>query len=141
MVQDDEPVGLDALRVEFDDERVVSDAGIALVATLAQRLGIEALVGRFVVLRRDRPGAANAGRKLMALIYAMLLGADCIDDCELLRAGRTRRLLGGWLPHRRRWGRFCGRSRSGMCASSTGCWPRPSRAPGLWVPARARTVS
>ena len=98
MVQDDEPVGLDALRVEFDDERVVSDAGIALVATLAERLGIEALVGRFVVLRRDRPGAANAGRKLMALIYAMLLGADSIDDCELLRAGRTRRLLGGWLP-------------------------------------------
>ena len=98
MVQDDEPVGLAALRVEFDDERVVSDAGIALVATLAERLGIEALVGRFVVLRRDRPGAANAGRKLMALIYAMLLGADSIDDCELLRAGRTRRLLGGWLP-------------------------------------------
>jgi hypothetical protein len=25
MVQDDEPVGLDGLRVEFDDERVVSD--------------------------------------------------------------------------------------------------------------------
>ena len=34
----------------------------------------------------------------MALIYAMLLGADCIDDCDVLRAGRTRRLLGGWLP-------------------------------------------
>ena len=34
----------------------------------------------------------------MALIYAMLLGADSIDDCALLRAGRTRRLLGGWLP-------------------------------------------
>ena len=34
----------------------------------------------------------------MALIYAMLLGADSIDDCEVLRAGRTRRLLGGWLP-------------------------------------------
>jgi Transposase DDE domain group 1 len=34
----------------------------------------------------------------MALIYSMLLGADSIDDCELLRAGRTRRLLGGWLP-------------------------------------------
>jgi hypothetical protein len=98
MVQDDEPVGLDGVRVEFDDERVVSDAGIALVATLAGRLGIEGLVGRFVVLRRDRPGAANAGRKVMALIYAMLLGADSIDDCALLRAGRTRRLLGGWLP-------------------------------------------
>ena len=98
MVQDDEPVGLDGVRVEFDDERVVSDAGIVLVATLAGRLGIEGLVGRFVRLRRDRPGAANAGRKVMALIYAMLLGADSIDDCALLRAGRTRRLLGGWLP-------------------------------------------
>jgi hypothetical protein len=27
------------LRVEFDDERVVSDAGVMLVATLAERLG------------------------------------------------------------------------------------------------------
>ena len=98
MVHDDGPVGLDCVAVGFDDERVVSDAGIALVATLAGRLGIEGLVGRLVRLPRDRPGAANAGRKVMALIYAMLLGADSIDDCELLRAGRTRRLLGGWLP-------------------------------------------
>jgi hypothetical protein len=98
MVQDVERVGLDGVRVCFDDERVVSDAGIALVAMLAGRLGIEALAGRFVRLRRDRPGAANAGRKVMALIYSMLLGADSIDDCEVLRAGRTRRLLGGWLP-------------------------------------------
>jgi Transposase DDE domain group 1 len=98
MVHDDEPVGLDAVEVVFDDERVVSDAGIAVVATLADRLGIERLARRFVRLRRDRPGAANAGRKVMALIFAMLLGADSIDGCELLRAGRTRRLLGGWLP-------------------------------------------
>lgn len=98
MVQDDEAVGLDAAEVVFDDERVVSDAGIVLVATLVGRLGVEAVVGRFVTLRRDRAGAANAGRKVMALIYAMLLGADSIDDCEVLRAGRTRRLLGGWLP-------------------------------------------
>jgi hypothetical protein len=98
MVQNDEGVGLDGLRVEFDDQRVVSDAGIVLVATLAQRLGVEALAGRLVRLRRDRPGAANAGRKVMALLFAMVLGADSIDDCDVLRAGRTRRLLGGWLP-------------------------------------------
>jgi len=98
VVHDDEQVGLDGVRVVFDDDRVVSDAGVALVATLDGRLGIERLVGEVVRLRRDRPGAANAGRKVMALIYAMLLGADCIDDCEVLRAGRTRRLLGGWLP-------------------------------------------
>jgi Transposase DDE domain group 1 len=98
MVQDDGPVGLDGVRVEFDDERVVSDAGIALLATLAERLGIEALAGRLVRLRRDRPGAASAGRKVIALVYAMALGADSIDDCDVLRAGRTRRLLGGWMP-------------------------------------------
>jgi Transposase DDE domain group 1 len=98
VVQDDKPVGLDGVRVEFDDERVVSNAGVMLVASLAGRLGIEALAGRLVRLRRDRPGAANAGRKVMALLFAMVLGADCIDDCEVLRAGRTRRLLGGWIP-------------------------------------------
>src|SRR6059058_1775077 len=98
MVHDDAAVGLDGVEVVFDDERLVSDAGIALVATLAGRLQIDGLVGRFVRLRRDRPGAANAGRKVMALIFAMLLGADSIDDCEVLRAGRTRRLLGGWVP-------------------------------------------
>jgi Transposase DDE domain group 1 len=97
-VHDDEPVGLDGLRVKFDDERAVSDAGVMLVATLAKRLGIEALAGRLVGLRRDRPGAANAGRKVMALRFAMVLGADSIDDCEVLRAGRSRRLLGGWMP-------------------------------------------
>ena len=98
MVHEDGAVVLDRLLVEFDDERVVSDAGVVLVATLAKRLGLEALAGRLVRLRRERPGAANAGRKVMALVFAMVLGADCIDDCELLRVGRTRRLLGGWAP-------------------------------------------
>ena len=98
MVHDDEHVGLDGLRVEFDDERAVLDAGVMLVATLAGRLGIEAAAGRLVRLRRDRAGAANAGRKVMAILFAMVLGADSIDDCDVLRAGRTRRLLGGWMP-------------------------------------------
>jgi DDE family transposase len=98
MVHEEERVVVDRVAVAFDDERAVSDAGVMLVATLAARLGIEALAGQLVRLRRDRPGAANAGRKVMALLFAMVLGADSIDDCELLRAGRTRRLLGGWSP-------------------------------------------
>lgn len=97
MVHEEEPVVLDQVQVAFDDERLVSEAGIALVATLAERLGIERLAQRFVRLRPDRPGACNAGRKVMSLVYAMLLGADSIDDCDLLRSGRTRRLLGGWV--------------------------------------------
>src|SRR4051812_11152530 len=93
MVQHDQPVGLDGVAVEFDDERAVADAGIVLVATLAQRLGIEALVDQTVELG-ERPGAANVGAKVMSLVSAMALGADCIDDCDLLRAGRTGQVLG-----------------------------------------------
>ena len=139
MVQDDEPVGLDGLRVEFDDERVVSDAGVVLVATLAERLGIEALAGELVRLRRDRPGAANAGRKVMALIFAMVLGADSIDDCEVLRAGARGGCWAAGCRRPRRWGRFCARSRSGTCASSTRCSARRWSGPGRRAPARARS--
>jgi hypothetical protein len=60
---------------------------------LAARLGIEALVDQTVALG-ERPGAANAGAKVMTLVSAMALGADCIDDCDVLRAGRTGQVLG-----------------------------------------------
>jgi hypothetical protein len=36
----------------------------------------------------------------------MVLGADSIDDTGVLRGGRTGRLLGGWIPARRRSGHF-----------------------------------
>jgi hypothetical protein len=93
MVQDGGPVGLDRVRVRFDDRRAVAHAGIVVAATLAARLGIEALVDRFVRLG-GRVGAANAGSKVMTLLSAMLLGADSIDDCDVLRAGRTSAILG-----------------------------------------------
>ena len=56
MVHDDKPVGLDGVQVVFDDERVVSDAGVMLVATLARRLGVEALAQQLVRLRPSGPG-------------------------------------------------------------------------------------
>ena len=83
----------DATRVVFDDERVVANAGVLLPAVLAERLGIEALVDRTVDLG-DRVGGANPGRKVMSLVSAMALGADCIDDCDVLRSGQTRAVLG-----------------------------------------------
>src|ERR1700684_141384 len=83
----------DATRVVFDDERAVANAGVMLPALLAGRLGLEALIDQTVDLG-DRPGAANPGRKVMSLVSAMTLGADCIDDCDLLRAGQTSVVLG-----------------------------------------------
>jgi len=93
MVHDEALVGLDGVRVVFDDERAVADAGIVLVATLAERLGVQALIEQCVDLG-DRPGAANPGAKVMTLVSAMALGADCIDDCDVLRCGRTAAVLG-----------------------------------------------
>ena len=84
---------LDRLGVEFDDGRAVANAGLLLPATLVARLGLEQLVDEVVDLG-GRPGAARPGRKVLTLCHAMLVGADSIDDCDLLRAGRAGLVLG-----------------------------------------------
>jgi Transposase DDE domain group 1 len=83
----------DRFAVAFDDERAVANAGLLLPVTLGRRLGLEALIEESVDLG-DRPGAARPGRKVLSLAHAMLLGADCIDDCDILRTGRTDAVLG-----------------------------------------------
>jgi hypothetical protein len=93
MVNGREGVVLDRVRVCFDDERAVANAGLLLPATLAARLGIERLVDKTVDLS-GRPGGARPGRKVLTLCHAMHLGADSIDDCEVLRSGRTGLVLG-----------------------------------------------
>jgi len=79
--------------VAFDDERAVANAGVMLPALLASRLGIAALVDERVDLGQHR-GAANPGRKVMTMLSAMVLGADCIEDCDVLRSGQTDAVLG-----------------------------------------------
>ncbi len=41
-----------------------------------------------------REGGAIPGRKAMTLLSSMVLGADCIDDCDVLRPGQTAAVLG-----------------------------------------------
>jgi hypothetical protein len=79
--------------VAFDDDHAVANAGLLLPATLAERLGIEAAVDRLVTLG-ERPGAHQPGRKVLTLMHAIIAGADCIDDAELLRTGSTAAVLG-----------------------------------------------
>jgi len=93
VVQHDGPCGPDQVDVVFDDERAVSDAGLVLCAQLAARLDLGGLAAECVDLGR-RAGAGNVARKVLSLVMAMLAGADSIDDCDVLRAGRTGRLLG-----------------------------------------------
>ena len=99
MVHDDAdvpagPATLDSVRVQFDEQRLVSDAGLLVTATLADRLGIEELVNESVWLGYRVPGAALPGRKVMSLVHGMLAGADSIDDMNVLRAGSTGLILG-----------------------------------------------
>ncbi|MGI8461659.1 MAG: hypothetical protein ACR2OC_08515, partial [Solirubrobacterales bacterium] len=74
----------DSVAVCFDDERLVAGAGVVLVAALVKRLGIERLVEKMVDLG-ERAGAARPGRKVLTLVQAICLGADSIDDCDILR--------------------------------------------------------
>ena len=84
---------LDAIAVTFDDERLVANAGLIVPATLAQRLGLRELFEAHVDLG-DAPGRANVGHKAMTVIHSVLAGGDCIDDCDVLRAGATQAVLG-----------------------------------------------
>lgn len=94
MVMDEQPVvKVDSLRVAFDDERLVSDVGLMLPASLAGRLGVEAMVNEMVDLS-GRTGGVSPGPKVMSLVSGMLAGGDCIDDMDVLRAGSTGLVLG-----------------------------------------------
>jgi hypothetical protein len=73
MVHDDGPVGLDGVRVCFDDERVSSDAGIALVATLRRAIwdrGCGAAVGTVASRPPEVIAARRHSRAVTAFSYA-----------------------------------------------------------------------
>src|SRR5437868_4393220 len=84
---------LDRLVVTFDDDHAVASAGLVLPATLAVRLGIGDLADELIDLG-DKPGAFRPGRKVMTLVHSLLVGGDCIDDADVLRAGSTAAVLG-----------------------------------------------
>ncbi len=74
------PASLDSVQVQFDEQRLVSDAGLLVTATLADRLGIEELVNESVWLDPRLPGASLPGRKVMSLV----------PGCSLARIGSIR---------------------------------------------------
>jgi hypothetical protein len=79
---------LDPIRVTFDNDRAVADAGLLLTGTLAGRIGLEATIDEKVT-RGYRPG-----RKLLTVVSTLLAGGDCIDDVNLLQAGVTSKIVG-----------------------------------------------
>src|SRR4051794_365035 len=59
-----------------------------------QHAGVATMPSDEAVGLGERPGAARPGAKVLSLLHAMLLDADSIDDCDVLRVGETRRVLG-----------------------------------------------
>ncbi len=84
---------LDRIEATFDDPNLVANAGLLLVATLSERLGLEALIDATVRLD-GRVGGARPGRKVLTLAHAMCAGGSHIDHADMLRAGATGRGVG-----------------------------------------------
>jgi len=84
--------GIDRVAVTFDEPNLVANAGLALVATLAKRLGLERLCDATIDLS-GRVGGFRPGRKILTLVHAMVAGASHIDHADMLRAGATTEVL------------------------------------------------
>ena len=80
----------------FDEDNLVSCAGLVPVMALAEQAGLTRLLDNKIHIEstRVKSGAANPAAKLATLIAGMCAGADYIDDVDLVRAGGMKTLFG-----------------------------------------------
>jgi hypothetical protein len=83
--------------VIFDEDNLVSHAGLVPLLELAEQAGLSRLLDEHVRFpcERVRSGAANATPKLASIIAGMAAGADSIDDLDVIRAGGMKQVFGG----------------------------------------------
>src|SRR5690625_2271 len=81
----------------FDDDNLVSCAGLVPVMGLAEQSGLPHLLADKVKVTSSKikSGAANPAPKLLTLIAGMAAGADSIDDVDIVRCGGMKALFGG----------------------------------------------
>jgi hypothetical protein len=82
----------------FDDENLVSCAGLVPVMALAEQAGLSELIDQRVTLdrldsTRVASAAVNPAGKLTSIIAGMAAGADSIDDLDVIRSGGMPRLF------------------------------------------------
>src|SRR6266567_3775037 len=73
----------------FDEDNLVSDAGLVPLLGLAEQTGLAEIIAEKVSIKapRIKSGSANPAPKLLTVIAGMCAGADSIDDLDMLRAG------------------------------------------------------
>ena len=81
----------------FDEDSLVSLAGLVPVMRLAEQTGLAQLLSEKVLIAEPRikSGSANLAPKLTTLIAGMCAGADSIDDIDVLRSGGMKSVFGG----------------------------------------------
>ena len=81
----------------FDEDSLVSCAGLVPVMRLAEQTGLAQLLSEKVriAVPRIKSGSANPAPKLRTLIAGMCAGADSIDDIDVLRSGGMKTVFGG----------------------------------------------
>ncbi|EUA33680.1 transposase DDE domain group 1 family protein [Mycobacterium xenopi 3993] len=79
----------------FDEQNLLSAAGLVPVLELAEQTGLSELINERVDLpsTRVKSGAVNPAGKLTSIVAGMMCGADSIDDANVLRAGGTPRVF------------------------------------------------
>jgi hypothetical protein len=83
--------------VRFDEENLVSCAGLVPVMALAERAGLSELVADKVNITNEPVPStgANPSGKVAAIVAGMAAGADSIDDLDVIRHGGMKRLFAG----------------------------------------------
>ena len=83
--------------IRFDEENLVSCAGLVPVMRLAEEAGLHELVADAVHIQ-DPPvpsTGVNPAGKISSVVAGMAAGADSIDDLDVLRHGGMPELFGG----------------------------------------------
>ncbi len=81
----------------FDEDNLVSHAGLVPLLELAEQAGLSRLLDEHVRFASERvkSGAANSTPKLTSIVAGMAAGADSIDDLDVIRSGGMKKLFGG----------------------------------------------
>jgi hypothetical protein len=81
------------LSASFSDPNLIASAGLIPLVRLAERCALPSLIRRHVDLGVST--GANPAGKVMTLVAGMCVGADSIEDVDVLRTGGTHRIFGG----------------------------------------------
>ena len=89
------PDGWSRAQLLFDDDNLVSCAGLVPVMALAETAGLSELIDQRVAINTTvvKSAGVNPAGKITSIIAGMAAGADCIDDLDQIRSGGMRRLF------------------------------------------------